>query len=68
MLLTPALWHLEPILHMELAGHSGPSDWIFYLVWLILIPLLFGIFSGLPRQKLDRNRPRSLAAAVKPNE
>ncbi|HEU5234519.1 MAG TPA: hypothetical protein VFU50_16785 [Terriglobales bacterium] len=51
MLLTPAFWRLEPILHMELAGHSGPSDWIFYLVWLIVIPLLFGIFWGLLRQK-----------------
>ena len=29
MLLTPILWKLEPILHMELAGHSGPSDWVF---------------------------------------
>jgi hypothetical protein len=29
MLLTPALWRLEPIVHMELADHSGPSDWIF---------------------------------------
>lgn len=51
MLLTPAFWRLEPILHMELAGHSGPSDWIFYLVWLIVIPLLFGIFWGLLRRK-----------------
>ena len=44
MLLTPLLWKLEPILHVELAGHSGPSDWIFYVVWLVLIPLLF-VFS-----------------------
>jgi len=44
MLLTPLLWKLEPILHMELAGHSGPSDWIFYVVWLVLMPLLF-VFS-----------------------
>jgi uncharacterized RDD family membrane protein YckC len=44
MLLTPVLWRLEPILHMELAGHSGPSDWIFYLVWALLIPALFFLF------------------------
>jgi len=44
MLLTPLLWKLEPILHVELAGHSGPSDWIFYVVWLVLMPLLF-VFS-----------------------
>jgi len=50
MALTPALWRLEPILHVELAGHSGPSDWIFYLVWLILIPLLFGVLWLVLRQ------------------
>ena len=22
------LWRLEPVLGIELAGHSGPSDWI----------------------------------------
>jgi hypothetical protein len=27
-LLTPLLWKLEPVLGMELAGHSGPSDWL----------------------------------------
>jgi ABC-type antimicrobial peptide transport system permease subunit len=44
MLLTPALWRLEPVLHMELAGHSGPSDWIFYLVWALVIPSLLIVF------------------------
>jgi hypothetical protein len=29
-LLTPVLWKLEPVLHVELAGHSGPSDWILW--------------------------------------
>lgn len=47
MMLTPLLWDLEPILHMELAGHSGPSDWIFYLVWAIVIPSLFLLFRWL---------------------
>lgn len=51
MMLTPALWALEPILHMELAGHSGPSDWIFYIVWLVVIPLLFLLFRRLFRKK-----------------
>ena len=41
MMMTPLLWKLEPVLHMELAGHSGPSDWIFYVVWAVVIPLLF---------------------------
>ena len=28
MMMTPLLYRLEPVLGMELAGHSGPSDWI----------------------------------------
>jgi hypothetical protein len=28
ILLKPVLWRLEPILHIELAGDSGPSDWM----------------------------------------
>ena len=51
MLLTPVLWRLEPVLHMELAGHSGPSDWVFYLVWLVLVPALFVLFWWLLREK-----------------
>jgi hypothetical protein len=41
MLLTPVLWKLEPILHVELAGHSGPSDWVFFVVWALVVPGLF---------------------------
>jgi hypothetical protein len=41
MMMTPVLWRLEPVLHMELAGHSGPSDWIFYVVWAVVVPVLF---------------------------
>lgn len=44
MMLTPVLWKLEPVLHMELAGHSGPSDWVFYVVWALVIPELFVVF------------------------
>lgn len=44
MLLTPMLWRLEPILHMELAGHSGPADWVFYVVWFVMILGLFLLF------------------------
>lgn len=43
MLLTPVLWRLEPILHVELAGHSGPSDWVFYVVWAVVIPAWFAL-------------------------
>jgi len=38
MLLTPALWRLEAVVGFELAGHSGPSDWIFWTT--------FGLFTG----------------------
>ena len=44
MLATPLLWRLEPVLHMELAGHSGPSDWVFYVFWFFVLPVLFLIF------------------------
>lgn len=27
-LCTPLLWKLEDIMHIELAGHSGPSEWV----------------------------------------
>lgn len=50
MMLTPVLWALEPKLHMELAGHSGPSDWVFYVVWLLAIPLLFAFFRWVLRK------------------
>jgi hypothetical protein len=54
MLLTPVLWRLEPVLHMELAGHSGPSDRIFYLVWALLIPGLFFLFQHKFRRNPDK--------------
>ena len=41
MLLTPVLWRLEPVLHLELAGHSGPSDWVFMVIWAIVAIALF---------------------------
>lgn len=41
MLMTPLLWRLEPILGMELAGHSGPSDWILASLFGITTVLVF---------------------------
>lgn len=29
-LATPVLWSLEALLHVELAGHSGPADWLLW--------------------------------------
>ncbi len=51
MMMTPLLWKLEPVLHMELAGHSGPSDWIFYVVWAVVVPILFLMFRRMLRVK-----------------
>ncbi|MFY9561997.1 MAG: hypothetical protein WAQ52_17325 [Terriglobales bacterium] len=41
MLLTPVLWRLEPVLKIELAGHSGPSDWVFVVIWVLVTAALF---------------------------
>lgn len=41
MLLTPVLWKLEPMLGMELAGHSGPSDWILWMLWGMIAVTIF---------------------------
>ena len=53
ILLTPVLWDLEPVLHMELAGHSGPSDWVFEVMWGVEIPLLFIVFRWILRGRAD---------------
>ena len=58
-LATPLLWKLEPVLHMELAGHSGPSDWVFLVVWAIVIPALLFFVLWKPARKSAR------AAAVR---
>jgi CDP-diglyceride synthetase len=54
MMLTPVLWRLEPVLNLELAGHSGPSDWVFLLIWAIVAIALFlvlrSVFSS-PKSK-----------------
>ena len=50
MMLTPLLWKLEPVLHMELAGHSGPSDWVFYLLHAIVVAGTFALAMRIFRQ------------------
>ncbi|MBI1739577.1 MAG: hypothetical protein HY233_02075 [Acidobacteriales bacterium] len=47
MLLTPVLWRLEPVLQIELAGHSGPSDWVFLVIWAAVAVVLFLVFRRL---------------------
>ena len=51
MLLTPLLWRLEGILHIELAGHSGPSDWVIYVITFITALLLFLIFNKIIKKR-----------------
>ena len=41
MLLTPVFWRLEPILHVELAGHSGPADWLILLLMAVTAIAIF---------------------------
>ena len=41
MMLTPVLWRPEPVLNLELAGHSGPSDWVFMVIWALVAAVLF---------------------------
>ncbi len=43
MMLTPVLWKLEPVLHVELAGHSGPSDWVMYVIHGIVVVGVFAL-------------------------
>jgi hypothetical protein len=51
MLMTPLLWRLEPVLGVELAGHSGPSDWILAIIFGVVTALLFGIAVVLTRPR-----------------
>ena len=59
MLLTPVLWRLEPVLNLELAGHSGPSDWVFMVIWAIVAVALFlvlrRVFSSSTSNKSSAN-------------
>ena len=53
MLLTPVLWRLEPVLNMELAGHSGPADWVFWVIWAIVAAGFFFVL----RRALSTAKP-----------
>jgi ABC-type antimicrobial peptide transport system permease subunit len=44
MLLTPVFWWLESILHVELAGHSGPSDWLMLVIMAVTTCVIFFLF------------------------
>jgi hypothetical protein len=50
-LLTPAYWRLEPILGIELAGHSGPSDWVFAVNFCIVAATAFALIRRPARKR-----------------
>jgi len=50
MISTPLFWKLEGILHIELAGHSGPADWVIITTIIITALLLFIIMNKLLRK------------------
>jgi len=58
MLCTPLLWQLESVLGIELAGHSGPSDWVMLV--------FFGFFAALIEAMLLFFSRRSRRAVTKP--
>jgi hypothetical protein len=49
MSLTPLLWRLEPVLHMELAGHSGPRDSVLYALLAIVFGAVYGLLTLVTR-------------------
>ena len=57
MLLTPALWSLEGGVGMELAGHSGPSDWIFWTMLGLFTVVLSVILLRLTRSPAPDESP-----------
>ena len=63
MMLTPLLWKLEGVLHVELAGHSGPRDEIIILIWVLVVSALFLLFRfKLLRRKESQNLPHTTAS------
>ena len=58
MLLTPVLWRLEPVLNLELAGHSGPSDWVLMVIWAIVAAALFLVLRSVFSSSKPTNRRR----------
>ena len=63
MALTPLLWRLEPVLGMELAGHSGPSDWILATLFGIATSALFVLLLWLTRARPETPTNEPLKSA-----
>jgi len=56
-LLTPLLWQLEEPLGLELAGHSGPADWVLWTAIAITGMLGLGVWSALIWRGRRRHKP-----------
>ena len=57
MMLTPLLYRLEPVLGLELAGHSGPSDWIIIAFFGITTIAMAGAILWVRRPSRDKASP-----------
>ena len=57
MAMTPLLWRLESVLGMELAGHSGPSDWILVTLFGIATVLFFVALLWITRWRPTSSAP-----------
>jgi hypothetical protein len=66
MMLTPVLYRLEPALGMELAGHSGPSDWIMMTVFGITTIAVAGAILWLRRLSRREASPAGEESAPPP--
>jgi hypothetical protein len=51
MAMTPLLWRLEPIVGLELAGHSGPSDWILETLFGVIALVVFIVIVRAARRR-----------------
>ena len=54
-LMTPVLWKLEPVLGVELAGHSGPSDWILLTLSAAVTVVVTALYAWATRPKPARS-------------
>jgi hypothetical protein len=66
MMLTPVLYRLEPVLGMELAGHSGPSDWIIVAIFGITTIAVAGVILWLQRSSRAKTSPGAEESATPP--
>ena len=62
--MTPLFWRLEPAWGIELAGHSGPSDWILGWPWIATITAGVTVALSVDDAPWTAASPRGEAAPV----